>query len=183
VHYPVVAAAFHIRRFPHLHCLGHPTFLTWRLAGSLPKGRCFPSGETSGKAFVALDRLLDNARAGPLYLSQPPMAMVVDAITCRDGGHYRLHNYAVMSNRVHLLITPRVAVSQLMQSLKRFTASQGNRMLGLTGRSFWQDESYDRLVRDDHEFERIAYYIDMNPVRAGMAARPEEFPWSSAWAD
>jgi len=52
---------------------------------------------------------------------------------------------------VHLLITPRVEVSRLMQSLKRFTAREGNRMLGLTGQPFWRDESDDRLVRDETE--------------------------------
>lgn len=68
-----------------------------------------------------------------------------------------------------------------MQSLKLFTARQGNRILGLIGRPFWQDESYDRLVRNEAEFDRIALYIEMNPVRAGLAATPEDFPWSSAW--
>ena len=54
-------------------------------------------------------------------------------------------------------------------------------MMGLTGQPFWQDESYDRLVRDETEFQRIARYIEMNPVKAGMAATPELLPWSSAW--
>jgi hypothetical protein len=67
-----------------------------------------------------------------------------------------------------------------MQSLKRFTGLEGNRLLGVAGRPFWQDESYDRLVRDGKEFERIAWYIEMNPVVADLAAAPEEFPWSSA---
>jgi putative transposase len=128
-----------------------------------------------------MDRLLDNARNGPLYLCQPTLAnMVADAIRYRDGGPYQLHKYVIMANHVHLLITPRVPVSKLMQSLKRFTAREGNRILGLTGRPFWQDESYDRLVRNEIEFRRIASYIEMNPVRAGLAATPEEFPWSSA---
>ncbi len=130
-----------------------------------------------------MDRILDNARAGPLYLRQPEIAkMMVQAIHYRDKemGHYDLHSYVVMANHVHLLITPRVQVSKLMQSLKRFTAREGNRILGLTGQPFWQEESYDRLVRDGTEFERIARYIEMNPVRAGMAATPEGFPWSSA---
>jgi putative transposase len=91
-----------------------------------------------------------------------------------------LHCYVVMGNHVHLLITPRVPVSKLMQSLKRVTAREGNRILGITGRPFWQDESYDRIVRDETEFRRIGRYIEMNPVSAGMAATPEEFPWSSA---
>jgi REP element-mobilizing transposase RayT len=66
-----------------------------------------------------------------------------------------------------------------MQSLKRFTAREGNRMLGLTGRPFWQEESYDRVVRDETEFLRIARYIEMNPVKAGLVTAPEEFLWSS----
>ena len=94
--------------------------------------------------------------------------MVVDAIHYReqDLGHFQLHAFVVMANHVHLLITPRVEVSRLMQSLKRFTAREGNRMLGRSGQPFWQDESYDRLVRDEVEFKRIARYIEMNPVKA-----------------
>ncbi|HVO99837.1 MAG TPA: transposase [Bryobacteraceae bacterium] len=116
-----------------------------------------------------MDRLLDNARTGPLYLKQPGIAqMVADAIRYRDGKVYDLHNFVVMPNHVHMLITPREPLSKLMQSLKRYTAREANRTLGLTGHPFWQDESYDHLVRDAEEFARIARYIEMNPVRAGI---------------
>ena len=77
-------------------------------------------------------------------------------------------------------MTPLEDVSKVMQSLKRFTARESNGMLGLTGQPFWQDESYDRLVRNDTEFDRILNYIERNPVTAGLASTPEEFPWSSA---
>jgi len=130
-----------------------------------------------------MDRILDNARTGPLYLRRPEIAaMVAKAILYRQEvmGHYELHAYVIMANHVHLLITPCVEVSRLMQSLKRFTAREGNRLLGLTGQPFWQDESYDRLVRDQEEFQRIIRYIEMNPVKAGLAAKPEDFPWPSA---
>jgi putative transposase len=137
---------------------------------------------TSGAAFVAMDRLLDSARCGPLYLRQPEIAkMIVEAIRYRNRSIYELHNFVVMANHVHLLITLHVAVSKLTQSLKRFTAREVNRVLGQTGKPFWQDESYDRLVRDDQEFNRIAGYIEMNPVRAGVVTKPEDFQWSSAW--
>jgi putative transposase len=173
--------SFHVRRLPHYDSIDHPTFLTWRLAGTLPKGRDF-SHATSGEAFVAMDRLLDNARLGPLHLQRPEIAnVVVEAMLYRNGGAYELHNYVVMSNHVHLLITPHVTISKLMQSLKRFTAREANLVLGFTGCPFWQDESYDRLVRNEQEFKRIASYIEMNPVRAGLAASPEAFQWSSAW--
>jgi REP element-mobilizing transposase RayT len=174
---------FHERRLPHYHAIGRPIFLTWSLHGSLPAGRSFPPGTTSGQAFVAMDRLLDNARTGPLYLRQPEIArMVVEAIDYHESAldHYHLHNYVVMGNHVHILVTPRVEVSKVMQSLKRFTAKEANRMLNRTGRPFWQEESYDRLVRDETEFRRIARYIEMNPVKAGLVATAEEFLWSSA---
>jgi hypothetical protein len=51
----------------------------------------------------------------------------------------------------------------------------------LTGKAFWQEESYDRVVRDEREFGRIAEYIDMNPVAAGLVSEPEDRRWSSAW--
>jgi REP element-mobilizing transposase RayT len=179
----VVLIAFHTRRLPHYHPIGQAMFITWRLHDSLPAGRVFPSATTSGQAFLAMDRILDNARTGPLYLRQPEIAnMVVEAIEYRDRslGHYHLHSYVVMGNHVHILITPRVHVSKLTHSLKRITAREGNRILGLTGQPFWQDESYDRVVRDEAEFGRIAHYIEMNPVQAGMVTTPEEYAWSGA---
>jgi putative transposase len=133
-----------------------------------------------------MDRLLDSARSGPVYLRRPEIAaMVAEAIRYRDTatGHYRLDAYVVMPNHVHMLITSCVQVSLLMQSLKRFTARQGNRMLARTGEPFSQDESYDRLVRNQTEFERIAAYIETNPVTAGLVSSSEQFPWSSASAD
>jgi len=55
--------------------------------------------------------------------------MTVEAIRYRQQHlrHYHLHAYAVMTNHVHLLVTPSVEVSKMMQSLKRFTAREGNR--------------------------------------------------------
>jgi len=173
----------HARRLPHYYALGQPLFVTWRLHHSLPANRAFPSAATSGEAFLAMDRLLDNAQTGPLHLRRPEIAgLVHEAIHYRNqiSREYDLHSFVVMANHVHLLITPHVAVAKMMQSLKRFTARGCNKMLGHTGKPFWQDESYDRLVRNQAEFAQIARYIEMNPVNAGLVATPEEFRWSSA---
>ena len=48
------------------------------------------------------------------------------------------------------------------------------------GKHFWQDESFDHWVRTPAEFNRIRSYIEGNPVSAGLASRPEGWPWSSA---
>ena len=81
-----------------------------------------------------------------------------------------------MPNRVHLLVTPQVTARQWLGPLKGFTGHVANRLVGRSG-AFWQDESYDHLVRDSQSFERIRHYIEGNPVKAGLAGTPEEFVW------
>ena len=174
--------AFYRRKLPHLHVIGQPLFVTWRLQGTLPQGRRFSQQLTSGQAFVAMDRLLDEARTGPSFLTKPGIAeMIVGAFRHGAMTMYELHAWVVMSNHVHLLITPSVDPVKIMKSLKWFTAREGNRMIGSRG-AFWQDETYDRLVRDGREFERVKNYIEWNPVRAGLVKEPEDYPWSSAGA-
>jgi REP element-mobilizing transposase RayT len=161
-------------------------FLTWHLKGSLPHNRYPPPGKlTSGQAFAWMDRFLGQAHGGPQWLRNPTLAgIVVDAIHFGEQtlGHYELGAYVVMPNHVHLLVTPRVAVPKLMRRLKGYTAREANRVLNRTGEAFWQAESYDHWVRNEQEWRRIVAYIERNPVAAGLAARPEDYPWSSAAA-
>ena len=176
--------AFYQRRLPHWQPLGQPLFVTCRLHGSLPSHRVFPAQSlTSGQAFVAVDRLLDQACTGPRYLSQPAIArLVVEVLHYGPASlrHYTLHAFVVMANHLHLLITPQVALPKLLRSLKGITAKRANQILGLTGQAFWQEESYDHWVRDGKQFDRLRAYIEQNPVKAGLVKAPEHYPWSSA---
>src|SRR5713226_8726531 len=86
-----------------------------------------------------------------------------------------------MSNHVHVLLLPKIPPSRLLQSLKGATAREANRMLGRTGETFWQAESYDHWVRDEKERERIVSYIEDNAVKAGLVKRAEDYCWSSAF--
>jgi len=171
------------RRLPHLYAIGQPLFITFRLHDSLPLERTFPTANvTSGEAFVAINRLLDQARCGAMFLRQPVIAQEVLA-SIESGvalGHYSMHAWAIMPNHVHLLLTSHVSVSKFLSSLKGSTARRANLLLGRTGRPFWQDESFDHLVRNDEEFRRIQRYIENNPVKAGLAGSSEDYPWSSA---
>jgi REP element-mobilizing transposase RayT len=175
---------YYRRRLPHLFLVKDPLFLTWSLYGSTPPGRAFPEdGLTSGQAFAAYDRLLDEAPAGPMYLKQPPIAdMVVEAIHYNAASlkHYELHAFAIMPNHVHLLVTPAIAIPKVTRSLKGITARRANEILGLTGNPFWQPESYDRVVRNQQEFEQIRRYIELNPVRAGLVREAGQYQWCSA---
>jgi putative transposase len=74
----------------------------------------------------------------------------------------------------------RSARERIMHTLKRYTAGECNRKLGLSG-AFWQDESYDHCVRDDDELDRIIEYVEFNPVKAGLADHPETWRFSSAY--
>ncbi|HEY1493659.1 MAG TPA: transposase [Candidatus Solibacter sp.] len=172
------------RHLPHIQEPEQAVFLTWRLYDSLPPNRAFPQPAIpSGKAFAIMDRLLDEARTGPFYLRQPAIAdMVVDAIQYNADvlHHYVLHAFAVMPNHVHVLVTPQVPLSKLTKSLKGITAKRANIMMSQTGKPFWQEESYDHVVRNGREFERICNYIEENPVRAGLVRTACEYRWSSA---
>jgi REP element-mobilizing transposase RayT len=87
-----------------------------------------------------------------------------------------------MSNHVHVLIRPLQQPTRLLQSLKGTTAREANLILVRTGQPFWQRESYDHCARDEPELERIVAYIENNPVKAGLVAKPSAYRWSSAWS-
>jgi REP element-mobilizing transposase RayT len=168
-------------------------FVTWRLFGSLPlQKRTARNGcakgdrdreETPGERFVRLDGLLDRTVAGPHWLRIPSVADRVTALIRkgdRELGYFSLHAFVIMPNHVHLLIAPKIDLPRIMNGLKGATARAGNAILKRTGKHFWQDESFDRWVRSEKEFGRIQAYIENNPVAAGLVARAEEWPWSSA---
>ena len=184
---PPVVMKHYERRLPHWDSVGEPLFITFRLYGTLPANRVFPPATVtaSGKAFVTMDRILDAAVSGPSYLRMPEVAeLVVGALQAGEHrfGRYELHSYVVMPNHVHALVTPHVDATKWLGPLKGFTAHEANRFLGLAGHHFWQEESYDHLVRSSVEFDRIRNYIEQNPVKAGLALAPEQFRWSSAYS-
>jgi REP element-mobilizing transposase RayT len=67
-----------------------------------------------------------------------------------------------------------------MRWLKGRTARKANAILGRTGTSFWQDESFDHWVRSEEELQYLIGYIENNPVKAGLVEAPDQWPWSSA---
>jgi REP element-mobilizing transposase RayT len=176
--------SFHERRLPHWHPKGKDLFLTWRLHDSLPSQRYIPpNGLTGGKAFVSIDRYLDRAQHGPTWLRRPEVAqVVVNALHYgeRNLAQYRLHAYVVLPNHVHVLLAPRSDPVKILHSLKTFSAREANKLLDRTGLPFWQREYYDHWIRDDREFEKVRFYIENNPVAAGLVTSPEKYPWSSA---
>lgn len=181
---PREAKTYYERHLPHWQPPGKTLFVTWRLAGSLPATFCRDCKDTSaGRRFVAFNRLLDSACSGPMWMKNPAVAkLIVDSLQFGESqrGLYRMWAFAVMSNHVHLLIETVEPLEKITRFLKGYTARWANRLLGRTGRAFWQDESFDHWVRNSAELERIIHYIEINPVKVGLVSKPEDWPWSSA---
>ncbi len=157
--------------------------------------------------FALADKMLASNATGPRWLKDERIArLVVDALFYHNDNLYTLIAFVVMPNHVHVVLrplpekvkkqeeeighektnpedgTPRyVPLRKITQSLKGYTAREANRLLKRTGQTFWQDESYDHWVRDEAELERIVIYVEYDPVRSGLVAEPEKWPWSSAW--
>ncbi len=177
--------SYYQRNLPHWQPEGRTVFLTWRLYGSLPKGfvrEIERLKDNPGKQFLTADLRLDAAVTGPRWLSDPEIAGYVEDAIKRGSelGHYFLHAYVVVPNHVHVLLTPLVPLRRITGGIKGVSAKEANRTLGRTGRAFWQDESFDHWIRNIAQFERIRKYIEHNPVKAGLARRPEDWRWSSA---
>lgn len=95
--------------------------------------------------------------------------MVAKSLRHFDGERYRLGDFVVMPNHVHLLacLAGKTEIEAQCKSWKRYTATEINSALGRHGR-FWQEESFDHLVRRVAQFEYLQRYIADNPAKAGL---------------
>ncbi|HUR88436.1 MAG TPA: transposase [Ramlibacter sp.] len=91
-----------------------------------------------------------------------------------------IHSYVLMSNHFHLLATPQDAqgVPQLMQALGRSYVRYFNNRQERTG-TLWEGRYKSTLIQAERYLLACMVYIDLNPVRAGIAVDPAEYPWSS----
>ena len=92
----------------------------------------------------------------------------------------QIHAHCLMTNHVHLLLTPdaKDGASLMMKNLGQRYVQYINRRYRRTG-TLWEGRFKSCLAQDEH-YTLVCYrYIELNPVRAGMVAHPEEYPWSS----
>ncbi len=160
--------------------------MTWRLHGSLPASFLTDlearGAQSPGEHFRVAGRQLDRALFGPLWLKDSRIAACIVQTLRRgeeDLKQYALYVFVVMANHAHVLLQPKLSLARITNGIKGVTARQANQILGRTEKRFWQDESFDHWVRNASEFERIHSYIERNPVVAGLARNPADWPWSS----
>ena len=91
-----------------------------------------------------------------------------------------VHAYVLMPNHVHLLLTPERTggLSRLMQALGRRYVRGFNDRHDRSG-TLWEGRFRSTVVESDRYLLACMRYIELNPVRAGLAATPAEYPWSS----
>ena len=129
------------------------------------------------------------------YLEDERLAVVVqESLYHFAAEHYDLLAYVIMPSHFHWLFRPRdewvISLGDLankrsprqriMQSILGYTGQTCNRLRNESG-PFWQSESYDHVVRDEDEMERIVDYIELNPVRRGWVTHREHWRFSSAF--
>ncbi len=175
---------------PHFDGGSIPQSVTFRLADSLPKERlegfenelaCLPQDEATARRRELVEMYLDLG-LGHVWLRDSRVAELVEnALLYFDGKRYLLHGWVVMPNHVHALFTPvdGFALTGILHSWKSFTAKEGNRIVGQGGK-FWQEEYFDRYMRNDRHYFASIEYIELNPVKARLCERKEDWKFGSA---
>lgn len=187
---------FYKRRLPHFQAKGATYFVTFRLKNSLPievleklsqefeQIKKLPRDKIESEkhhSFEKFDSYLDQCLCGNDHLTNPQIADVVEeAIHYRNMKVYDLIAFCLMPNHVHLIFTPLEkengnyhGLTEILHSLKRHTGRKSNLILKQSG-AFWQDESYDHIIRDEAELERTIKYILYNPVKANLVKEQKD---------
>ena len=181
---PDAETDIHRRHLPHWQQGYVWVFVTWRLADSLPKKKLEEWSEEKSIWLLQhpepwdekteaeyherfsrqIDEWLDQGRGSCLLKDSVNAKIVADALHHFDGDRYQLASFVVMPNHVHVLFRPigEYLLADIVRSWKGFTAREINKRLGKTG-ALWQDEYWDRLIRSEQHFFKVAEYIRANP--------------------
>jgi type I restriction enzyme R subunit len=163
-----LAASWHSRRDKWLKEHGiDPCASNWKaLASQLSP----PEQREFDRTFAAeFMNYLDRGH-GACVLRRPAMAQIVaDSFQHFDGARYHLGDFVIMPNHVHLLccLLGGTDIEAQCYCWKKFTSRSINVALGRTGR-FWQEESFDHLVRGAEAFDYFRRYIAENPAAARL---------------
>jgi REP element-mobilizing transposase RayT len=188
----------HTGNLPHWEQSGTTYFITFRLGDSLPTGklrelqnarqawlRAHGLDDASQLATLTREQKREyHSRFGRLFhewldagygdctLRRPECrGIVAGALQHDEGTGFALGDFIVMPNHVHLLVKPigGRTLAMITQSWKGWSAREINRLLWRRG-AFWQEESYDHIVRDCDQWVDLAGYIRRNPVKTRLPA-------------
>lgn len=191
---------FYNRKLPHWQPAEEFFFITYRLAGSLPievinslkenytYQKSLPDNQSLEKReelrqeyFEAFENELEKNLNEPHWLKNERVAKIVmDSLLFNNNKHYILWCACIMSNHAHILlltIKGSPLLNVILQNHKKFTAVQGNKVLGRSG-PFWAEESFDTIIRNNAHFFRAVNYCIQNPVKAGIVEKWSDWKWT-----
>jgi REP-associated tyrosine transposase len=116
----------------------------------------------------------------PLFRNPQTAELMMDVLArYREQKKYVLHEFVIMPDHFHLLLTPAPEIS-LERAVQLIKGGLSYR-LGKTKRGLvWQESFTNHRIRDGQDYKDHTEYIRMNPVRARLAGTPELYPYSSA---
>jgi REP element-mobilizing transposase RayT len=180
---------------PHCDALGVLQFVTFRLYDSLPEKiiarwkeelEIISSQRLKSELTAVLrertEECEDAGHGACLLKNREIAAMVQNALLRFDGERYRLLEWCIMPNHVHVLLETieQYPLLSIVHSWKSFTAHKANLLLERKG-NFWAHDYYDRFIRDDRHLAAVRDYIRENPVKCGLAVCAADYEWGSAW--
>jgi REP element-mobilizing transposase RayT len=175
---------------PHIEAGRTYQFVTWRLADSLPafliekwkrELSSLPETESKREYYKRIEAYLDEGH-GSQILRNPVAAITVqDSLLFGHPERYALRSWAIMPTHVHCLFAPAEgwSLSRIMHDHKSFTSHEIGKKLSMPGK-LWQDENFDRYIRNIEHLQAVEKYIEWNPVKAKLCVDPKEWPYSSA---
>jgi REP element-mobilizing transposase RayT len=184
------------RGLPHLDSPDTLQFISFRLADSLPQAVLsgwwqqllgLPDEERAAVMRQRMEDYLDQG-LGCCVLSHPSLALTLqNAFKHHHAERYELLAWCIMPNHVHVLIKPVWPLANIVQSWKAWSARWAREhaaglRLELPERGLWMRGYWDRYIRDERHLLAVVEYIHQNPVKAGLCAMAEDWPWSSASA-
>lgn len=111
-----------------------------------------------------IDEILDQGIGACLLKNSENSLVVKNALLHFHGIRYLLDHWVVMPNHVHVLVQPikEWTLTKITHSWKSFSANEINKLQNRTG-ALWQTESFDHIVRNSTQLDRIRQYILSNP--------------------
>jgi len=115
----------------------------------------------------------------PLFQARPWARLLIDTLYHYRGSAYLLHEFVVMPDHFHALITPQTSLEKTVEFIKGGFSYRAKKELG-SNVEVWQKGFQDHRIRDVSDWSMHVSYIHNNPVKERLCERPDEFPYSSA---
>ena len=107
--------------------------------------------------------------------------LLVDTLYHYRGTAYLLHEFVVMADHIHVILTPKTSLERAVQFIKGGFSYRAKKDLG-SSLEVWQKGFSDHRIRDASDYRIHQLYIQQNPVRKHLCERAEQYPYSSARA-